>query len=71
MLRPEEKQFGPWIHLTQDKYQKPLTVTVAKNGDSRIREEGAEIREHRKDGITVVRRQPIFLTTITQAWRRG
>lgn len=52
MLRPEEKQFGPWIRLTQDKYQKPLTVTVAKNGDSRIREEGAEIREHRKDGIT-------------------
>ena len=30
-LRPEEKQFGQWLHATLDKFQKPQTITMVKN----------------------------------------
>lgn len=36
-LRPEEKQFGPWLRASQDKNQKPQLVTAEKHGENRFR----------------------------------
>ena len=32
-LSPDEKQFGPWLRASPDKYQKPQTITTAKTGE--------------------------------------
>ena len=32
-LSPDEKQFGPWLRATQDRYQKPQTITTEKTGE--------------------------------------
>lgn len=32
-LRPEEKQFGPWLRATLGKVQKPQTITAMTNGE--------------------------------------
>ena len=49
-LRPEEKQFSPWLRATQDKHQKPLIVTMARNEANRIKEAGTGLEEHRTNG---------------------
>lgn len=33
-LRPEKKQFDPWLCATPDKYQKPQLITTMKNGET-------------------------------------
>lgn len=32
-LRPEEKQFGPWLRATLGKVQKPQTIIAMTNGE--------------------------------------
>lgn len=34
LLRPEKKQFDPWLCATPDKYQKPQLITTMKNGET-------------------------------------
>ena len=50
-LRPEEKQFDPWLHAIQDKLQKPLIVIAARNEVTRIKEAETKSGEHRLVGI--------------------
>ena len=33
-LRPEEKQFGPWLRATPDRVQKPQIITATTNGET-------------------------------------
>ncbi|KAK9998173.1 hypothetical protein SO802_017776 [Lithocarpus litseifolius] len=50
-LQPEEKQFDPWLRATQEKLQKPLIVTAARNEAMKISEAENQLREHNLVGI--------------------
>ena len=52
-LRPEEKQFGPWLRASQEKNQKPQLVMAEKQGENRSGEGGREVLERSLAGVAV------------------
>ena len=55
-LRPEEKQFGPWLRATPDRVQKPQTITATTNGESKTMGGERETSPEQRGGEAIPRR---------------
>ena len=51
-LRPEEKQFGPWLRAQPEKNQKPQLVVAEKQSEAKAGEGGREATERGVTGVT-------------------
>ena len=58
-LRPEEKQFGPWLRASQDRTQKPQLVLTGKNGGNSFGEGSRGVLERKVDEGAILALVPV------------